>query len=532
MNEAKCKQVCGKQSDETFFLLTTSLNSLSSSPVISVPSSNGIHIDTSDNHEQQQQHQQQQAQYKAHTNNSSLRISCPTTTTTMTTSNSTIVRTCCYKHHRQLTARHTNDGEIRVDTVKKLLLAVPLQRERKRVVYNKEFFDAIGVEQRQDGNNIELNLVDGHHLIISHYSCVESCCRMSQAKDRQSTRAASVDANMISSHPICVSSLNVDSKDSGKTRSTTNLDEGCSTNISPYSSSGEDDELKKHEKVERSSSSDSALGLDDEILAGIGDLAVKNQRRRNTLTVTDYIPLRPALLPVAEPTLLDDTPFDPSQIEKQLTGNSNQPAIVVPSKMLLEARIVEIPTAQSLIPGDAAHVLHSRRESTVSDAGANEEHRMRIVRTPSVVVSDYSDDVLCGITMEELEFFRKQRKFSLGAALDHCSSPHSSATENTVDTDYNSDLSAASSFSNLDCCGSTISGLDDNYGSYSGLGTPERKLSNCSTCSSLEDCSDGNLISSTLIEALNQQQRKKKVCTCSIRQARAVRPSGDSNECV
>lgn len=49
MNVAKSERVCGKQSDETIFLLSTSLNSLSSPPVISVSLSSEIHIDTSDN---------------------------------------------------------------------------------------------------------------------------------------------------------------------------------------------------------------------------------------------------------------------------------------------------------------------------------------------------------------------------------------------------------------------------------------------------------------------------------------------------
>lgn len=47
MNVAKCKHC-----DETIFLLSTSFNSLSSSE--RVPSTNGKHIDTSDNHVQQQ----------------------------------------------------------------------------------------------------------------------------------------------------------------------------------------------------------------------------------------------------------------------------------------------------------------------------------------------------------------------------------------------------------------------------------------------------------------------------------------------
>lgn len=397
---------------------------------------------------------------------------------------------------------------------------MPLQRYRKNVVYNRDFFNAIGLEQRRD-----VNILD-HRLIISHHSCVDSLCKMNQQNNTQSD-ALNDAAKMISLNSVCVSSMDDIQKIGENIDYTANIDEGC-TNNSAYSSAGEDDELKKHEHVERSSSSDSALGLEDDIISGIGEWATKNQKRRNTLTVTDYIPLRPALLPVAEPTTLPDTTtIQLSQADNALGGGSQVP-IVVPSKMLLEARIVEIPAVQPIIVSDTMHVQYSRRESNASEAGNIEEHRMRIVRTPSVVVSDYSDDTLCGITLEELEFFRQQRKLSLGAALDHCSSQNTSTNETTIDTDYISDLSAASSYSNLDCCGSTNRGVDDNFAS--GLETPERKLSNCSTCSSLDGCSEENLISSMLFEALSQQQRKKKVCKCSITQIKAVAPSNDASE--
>lgn len=139
---------------------------------------------------------------------------------------------------------------------------------------------------------------------------------------------------------------------------------------------------------------------------------------------------------------------------------------------------------------------------------------------------DYSDDVLCGITIEELEFFRQQRKLSLGNALD---SVRSSSSAN----DYLSDMSAASSCSNLNSfCGSSISLLDDHYGintaTSSICSTPERKMSNCSTCSAEHDdnCNDNINITddndelsrtkfpNNLIDALKMQERQKKVCKC------------------
>lgn len=271
-------------------------------------------------------------------------------------------------------------------------------------------------------------------------------------------------------------------------------DEGCSTNISPYSSSSEDEGKSANklmcskidrDKVTRSASSDSAVGLDDETEQ---ETMPYKSVRRATLTVTD-IPLRPALLPVAEPTSLPESPTNVN-----ISFDSSLPP--VPSKMLLEARIIEI--ASIIQPDDkSAEQMNSRRESSqshLSDTG--EENRIRYVRTPSVVVSDYSDDVMCGITLEEIEFFRRQR-LRRGSIQE-------------IDR-YDSDMSTSSSCSNLNYCGSTISAIDamEMYQS-SGLETPHRKTSACSSCSTYSGDED-DAFPVRLTEALNQQQRKKKV---------------------
>lgn len=549
-DKTELKRECDKPNDETFFLLSTSLNTLSSLSLISAASSSytqstiiestNTTITTPKNIQQTQNGISNSVTI---TNDQNNKIACAaaatntmassTSSTQLPSSKSTIVHTCCYKHHCQLSACHINNGEIQPNTTKKLLLSIPVQRKRKKVVYNRDFIGAIGIDQR---NSNDYHLTSGdQRLIISHLSCVEKFSKMytpTTSANPSTVATAATEHNLENSqNKTKFSDLKCDENEIQTpiqrklSTSPVSTDEGYLANASPYSSSGEDDEgraLPKHEKVERSSSSDSALGLDEEILAaGITDIpSGRNQQRRMTLTVTD-IPLRPALLPVAEPTSLPDSPL-PTPTEFS-TGNP----VVVPSKMLLEARIVEIPTPQSPAqptPVDSKFSYFdpsaSRRESNVSDCGMTDEiaNRVRIVRTPSVVVSDYSDDVLCGITLEELEFFRQHRKSSLGT-------PFSSAcTDNTIDTDYLSDLSAASSCSNLNYCGSTISALDDNsYTMVSGLQTPERKLSNCSTCSTpsgLDDDDDytsdnPNVFSSNLIEALQQQQqRKKKVCKC------------------
>ncbi|XP_037038619.1 uncharacterized protein LOC119076075 [Bradysia coprophila] len=271
-------------------------------------------------------------------------------------------------------------------------------------------------------------------------------------------------------------------------------DEGCSTNISPYSSSSEDEgkcgnkSMRLNidrDKVTRSASSDSAVGLDEENDAET--MAQYKSTRRATLTVTD-IPLRTALLPVAEPTSLPESPTS-------VTVSFDAP-LSVPSKTLLEARVVEIaPIIPATDDNRAAEQINSRRESSqshLSDTG--EENRVRYVRTPSVVVSDYSDDVMCGITLEEIEFFRRQR-LRRGSIQD-------------VDR-YESDMSTASSCSNLNYCGSTISAIDamEMYQS-SGLETPHRKSSACSTCSTYSGDED-DTFPVRLTEALNTQRKKK-----------------------
>uniref|UniRef100_A0A182RFW6 Uncharacterized protein n=1 Tax=Anopheles funestus TaxID=62324 RepID=A0A182RFW6_ANOFN len=254
-------------------------------------------------------------------------------------------------------------------------------------------------------------------------------------------------------------------------------DEGwrSSTQPSPYGSSDEEerpvpveketpaDTMKNRDKVIRSSSSDSALGLDDDLSQQEQQqmIATVGKVRRLTLGVSD-IPLRSALLPVPEPSTL------PSLVTAVTTDHC---PTVVRSKMILEAQLIELPLADSSEQSGQQQQLGcppsnsvSRRESAqsyISDTGEG----VRYVRTPSVVVSDYSDDTMCGITLEEIEYFRRHR-LRRGSA------------------DCESDISAASSCSNLNYCGSSISALDGcEY--QCGLRTPERKVSDCSTCSTV-----------------------------------------------
>ncbi|XP_058129439.1 uncharacterized protein LOC131271889 [Anopheles coustani] len=269
-------------------------------------------------------------------------------------------------------------------------------------------------------------------------------------------------------------------------------DEGwrSSTQQSPYGSSDEEDRLqalagqdrrvvsneqngpgdrdstetmKNRDKVTRSASSDSALGLDDDLSQQEQQQMIANvgKVRRLTLGVSD-IPLRSALLPVPEPTTLPSL----------TTPSGEHCPTVVRSKMILEAQVIELPLAgdseQHQQLGCPSSTSVSRRESAqsyVSETGDG----VRYVRTPSVVVSDYSDDTMCGITLEEIEYFRRHR-LRRGSA------------------DCESDISAASSCSNLNYCGSSISALEGcDY--QCGLRTPERKVSDCSTCSTVS-CDD------------------------------------------
>ncbi|XP_043660221.1 pneumococcal serine-rich repeat protein isoform X3 [Drosophila teissieri] len=243
-----------------------------------------------------------------------------------------------------------------------------------------------------------------------------------------------------------------------------NSDEGCNVTgggLSPYSSDNEDNSLSPRQrkmKVTRCASSDSALGLD--VDDGGMDAPLPTQRRM-TLTVTD-LPLRPALLPLAEPTALPDSP-----LTSPTTGGGNA-SVGVPTKVLLEERVVAAPG--------------SRRESTQSSyselgGSGGLPLGVRYVRTPSVVVSDYSDDITaCGISMEEMEYFRLQRargqrRCSLEAGHHSHSAGHGAHGHGGTGAgagmspgcgkdDGQSDVSAASSCSNLYYCGSTISALD------------------------------------------------------------------------
>ncbi|XP_052863750.1 uncharacterized protein LOC128270392, partial [Anopheles cruzii] len=268
-------------------------------------------------------------------------------------------------------------------------------------------------------------------------------------------------------------------------------DEGWrSTQPSPYGSSDEEERprhgsnaeggneeeeehpenMKHRDKVTRSASSDSALGLDEELSPQEQQqmMATVGKVRRLTLGVSD-IPLRAALLPVPEPSLLPTTTDHSLAAQTGGTADHCPCPTVVRSKMILEAQLIELPvlpvdsgpsTEQLGCPSSSA----SRRESAqsyISDTGEG----VRYVRTPSVVVSDYSDDTICGITLEEIEYFRRHRLRRRSA-------------------DCESDLSAASSCSNLNYCGSSISALEGcEY--QSGLRTPERKVSDCSTCSTV-----------------------------------------------
>ncbi|KAH8367871.1 hypothetical protein KR084_003748 [Drosophila pseudotakahashii] len=253
-----------------------------------------------------------------------------------------------------------------------------------------------------------------------------------------------------------------------------NSDEGCNVTgggLSPYSSDNEDGTQlprQRKPKVTRCASSDSALGLDVDDGCAM-DVGMIPSQRRNTLTVTD-LPLRPALLPLAEPTALPDSP-----LTSPTGGGTSSSVVGVPTKVLLEERVVAAPG--------------SRRESTQSSyselGGSGLPLGVRYVRTPSVVVSDYSDDITaCGISMEEMEYFRLQRarvqrRCSLEAGHGvhgHGHGGHGGGSGSGAGSgagaggtgmapgcakdEGQSDVSAASSCSNLYYCGSTISALD------------------------------------------------------------------------
>lgn len=245
-------------------------------------------------------------------------------------------------------------------------------------------------------------------------------------------------------------------------------------------------------RVARSTSADSAVDLEEPPMSTKVQEDIEKPKRRMTLTVTD-LPLRPALLPLGEPLALANCC---NRSYEDLPGCSS---CFVPSKTLLEAQLIELPIVPLEATGNGSSA--SRRESSQScTSDGNINDNVRILRTPSVVVSDYSDDVVGGITLEEIEYFRRHRlgrRFSSGV-------------------DYeDTDNSASSSCSNLNYCGSHISildGLELNYNT--GLKTPERRMSN-SSCSTLSGGEEDETFSDKIAKAFRSDDLpispKKKV---------------------
>ncbi|XP_043867603.1 uncharacterized protein LOC6584786 isoform X2 [Drosophila mojavensis] len=277
--------------------------------------------------------------------------------------------------------------------------------------------------------------------------------------------------------------------------SAANSDEGCNAGgISPCSSDNECDAVARRKpKVTRCASSDSALGLE---VDDVNMETLPSPQRRMTLTVTD-LPLRPALLPLAEPTALPDSPLTSPTSATAAIGMGVGVGGGVPTKVLLEERVV---AALAAPPG-------SRRESTqscVSEQGGMPG--VRYVRTPSVVVSDYSDDITaCGISMEEMEYFRLQR--SRGQR--RCSLEASAAAAGSIGgakDEAQSDVSAASSCSNLYYCGSTISALDGGECIVNGIRVALARKSSNSSSGELSGGDDEDID----IEQQQQQQKQQQ----------------------
>jgi hypothetical protein len=134
-------------------------------------------------------------------------------------------------------------------------------------------------------------------------------------------------------------------------------------------------------------------------------------------------------------------------------------------------------------PDDDDYLVELRRQSTQSfqtdDDESNASAQYRCWRTPSVVVSDYSDDVPCftSVTLEELEQLK--------------------------DVSYSDCTSGASSVS-----GSvSVSAVDTEYA----LRTPERKASDCSTCSTLSGDEDASC--DALLQPVRTTQKVgRRVC--------------------
>ncbi|KAJ3630761.1 hypothetical protein MTP99_011935 [Tenebrio molitor] len=205
---------------------------------------------------------------------------------------------------------------------------------------------------------------------------------------------------------------------------------------SGYSTGASDDEREKNwenkNKVQRCGSSDSAMGHSE-------DESTWREKKETDCEPYSYV----------EPV---KSPYSP----RGSIDHDN-----VPSRTLIESQFVPLPLDRKFSDcvSDSDYRNDSRRQSCFTDDG-DEPPRYRYWRTPSVVVSDYSDDIM-GLTLEDIEYIRNHRK-------ENSSSP---------------DSSLHSSCSNLNYCGSTISSLESEYV----LRKPFRKSSNCSTCSTLSD---------------------------------------------
>lgn len=151
--------------------------------------------------------------------------------------------------------------------------------------------------------------------------------------------------------------------------------------------------------------------------------------------------------------------YGSSVLEKLNDRGKTETWIAEVGEVNLDRRMSEVDSIDGIDPGT------ERRESNLSYFTDDDEHPgYRYFRTPSVVVSDHSDDPAYAsstITLEEIERFRKEyaeRQNSIG--------------------DSSSDCSVTSSWSNVY---STISALDAEFV----LRSPERKASDCSSCSTL-----------------------------------------------
>lgn len=233
----------------------------------------------------------------------------------------------------------------------------------------------------------------------------------------------------------------------------------------------------------------------DERIGNDKDVTVNNlnndNKRRMTLTVAD-IPLRPALLPLAEPTSL---PICESPTNRYPPNNNLNHTIIpepidlfspsIRSKMILEEQVIPIPSNDLTIKLKDANSYTTPANCDENDISLPKV-QIKYVRTPSVVVSDYSDDVMYGITLEEIEYLRNKNNYR------RCS----------YDDAY-SDLSASSSCSNLNYCCESIGNSYDNL--FDEPQTPERKISNGSQTSTI---SNEDIIINGL-EELKPQPKKK-----------------------